>query len=397
MDAAHWTYKGEGNANLVLSYTGPEPALTGRVLRLRKATDDDVLVSEPSPYTLDDEIGFQSDVIAPLLGPEYVAQAQLVNVTPEFLQAVSQRVSAARPAVRRSRPLDLSQPHAALIKDLTYVPQGPDGKAPASFAVEIKHEVKRRTCRYCMHQQWKAKAAADKQHIAHSHVASTFCPLDLYSRDRVRVRAALDALLQNPQNNLRLFIEGHPTPLNSDHAQTVLAEQLQTDAGNAMDVLFEHLTQILISDNLLPRLRQHQQGLDRHDIEGVFPLYNAMSEAQQAAVPSLTEWKETISVYLARETNLNRTGAADTPLTTIAAGAQIIREYLVSATLKDCSVIISLWDGSLEQETSIEPNEGVLQLPDGGVLRYRVGVLDIDPKRAAKIPAHYTLDRDIVK
>ncbi|KAJ3178512.1 Inositol-pentakisphosphate 2-kinase [Geranomyces variabilis] len=410
MDPGHWAYKGEGNANLVLSYVGPDAALLGRVLRLRKATDDDLNAHSPSPFSLDYEIGFQRHVIAPLLGPEYVAPADLVEVTAAFLEEVSRHVSAARPPGRRSRPLDLSQSHAALIKDLTYVPRQRDGEAVRTIAVEIKpkwgflptspliapeHEVKRRTCRYCMHQQWKAKLAAQKQHDG--HVANAFCPLDLYSRDRARVRAAFDALLPNPQNNLRLFVDGQPTSLDSDQARSVLAEHFQTVAANAMDVLFEHLTNILLSDNLLPRLQQHQRGLDPLDIEGVFPLYDAMPEHLRTAVPTLDEWKEITDAYCSGATE-RRLAVEYQPSS--AESARVIREYLISATLKDCSVIITLWLESAKQSPPTEPNESVILLPDspdGSALRYRIGVLDVDPKRAAKIPAHFLLDRDIVE
>ncbi|KAJ3149934.1 Inositol-pentakisphosphate 2-kinase [Geranomyces variabilis] len=417
MDPTHWAYKGEGNANLVLSYVGPEAALMGRVLRLRKATDDDLDASEHSPFTLDYELGFQRHVIAPLLGAEYVAPADLVDVSLAFLEEISRRVSAARPPGRRSRPLDLSQPHAVLIKDLTYVPQRRDGKAVTTIAVEIKpkwgflptspliapeHAVKRRTCRYCMHQQWKAKVAATAQNPPHAaahdgYVANTFCPLDLYSRDRARVRAAFDALLPNPQNNLRLFVDGQPTLLDSDQARKTLAEQFQAGAADAMDTLFEHLTNILVSDNLLPRLQHHQRGLDPHDIEGVFPLYEAMPETQQTAVPTLEEWRETIDAYCANA-NAQPSDAENRPL--FSASTKATREYLVSATLKDCSVIITLWLEGADQNPPTEPNEGTIPLPDspdGDLLRYKIGVLDVDPKRAAKIPAHFTLDRDIVE
>ncbi|XP_044372019.1 inositol-pentakisphosphate 2-kinase IPK1 isoform X2 [Triticum aestivum] len=45
-DAADWVYKGEGAANLILSYTGSSPSMLGKVMRAKKVLNDK---AQPAP------------------------------------------------------------------------------------------------------------------------------------------------------------------------------------------------------------------------------------------------------------------------------------------------------------------------------------------------------------
>ncbi|KAI8917098.1 inositol-pentakisphosphate 2-kinase [Powellomyces hirtus] len=416
LDAALWSYKGEGNANIVVAYIGPDPLITGCVLRVRKALDEVVRLDEvpvPSPFTLQYEMGFQQHVVAPLVGPEYVGRMQLVNVNPTFLHNLSDSIADARPKARRTKLLDFSQPYAALIADLTYVPHlkmaSPTkvvaveikpkwGFLPTSPAIDSNNAIKLRTCRYCMHQLWKAKECE-------SHTASGFCPLDLYSREEDRIRKAFDSLLPNAQNNLRLFLDGQRLNLTLSTGAALNNFFHPADASahdpssTGLASLFENLIAILTRDNLLQRLRYHQRNLDSLDIEGIFPLYATLPDDVKNANPSLSEWKETMDLYQQR-IEQNDDIAAQLSKCSPKERLQFIHEYLLAATLKDCSIIIAMW---LEDPNSTEPsdtpaNEGTVRLDTSSqVLRYRVGILDIDPKRITKIPDYYKLDQNIVE
>ena len=56
-------------------------------------------------------------------------------------------------------------------------------------------------CRYCTHQRLKLSNGKIKS-------PSRFCPTDLVSGDETSMNYALDALLDNPQNNLKIFLDG---------------------------------------------------------------------------------------------------------------------------------------------------------------------------------------------
>ncbi len=132
-------------------------------------------------------------------------------------------------------PAELTDPlvPAILMTDYTYLaPTNPTCAAAASTShstvcIELKpkwgflpglvwaepwaaaaphHALKRSVCRFCMHQHTKHSS----QSVAKR---SAFCPLHLFSGQRTRVRQALRALLDAPQNNLTLFcVDRHSKP-----------------------------------------------------------------------------------------------------------------------------------------------------------------------------------------
>lgn len=82
------------------------------------------------------------------------------------------------------------------------------------YLSEETREIKTRTCRFCMHAHLKSAQGES--------VASGYCPLDLFSRDRQRVARALRTLWGvwiasgATVNNLRVFTEGQKLAPTAD-------------------------------------------------------------------------------------------------------------------------------------------------------------------------------------
>lgn len=66
---------------------------------------------------------------------------------------------------------------------------------------------------------------------------STYDPLDLFSTQPHRVQQAVLALFQNPQNNLRLFLHGHPLQLQSDNSLEAAAAAIAAAFGPSFSAM----------------------------------------------------------------------------------------------------------------------------------------------------------------
>ncbi|KNC96013.1 hypothetical protein, variant [Spizellomyces punctatus DAOM BR117] len=281
------------------------------------------------------------------------------------------------------------------------------GFLPVSPVINPAHSVKYTTCRYCMHQHWKGRK---HEH----HIQSSFCPLDLYSKDPQRVRTSLKSLLRSPQNNLKLFVDGMPIMLGQgqsiDKSFSVLESFFRRIVGESeapnvagVDHLVDLLTTIIVSDSLLQMLKYHQQNLDQYDIEGIFPWYDKLELDTKLHDPSIAEWNEIVQTYLRRISSPDAEMPRDWAECSLTEQLHYIYEFVLSATLKDCSVIITLWPEAEEDSYGrirCDPGEGegTIQLPSSTrLLRYKIRIVDIDPKRLGKIPSYFALDQNIVR
>lgn len=80
----------------------------------------------------------------------------------------------------------------------------------------------------------------------------------------------------------------------------------------------------------------------------------------------------------------------------------ILRRFLLAASAKDCSVMMTFCKVSAEyaeKHTFNDASEGVLSVDCTGTIehyQYRIGVVDVDPKPVSKITHYYQLDAAIV-
>ncbi|KAI8611588.1 inositol-pentakisphosphate 2-kinase [Chytriomyces sp. MP71] len=335
-------------------------------------------------------------VVSKLLGSQYAPRMTIVS-TPRCLyspqcqlEIESQRTHANRIVV------DYSQPWAVLMEDQTHFPSiVTDADDAAVFAIEIKpkwgflppphhmmhHPIKGRHCRFCMHSLLKTRSKP-------GFARSTFCPLDLFSCTHERVLKALRCLELEPGNNLRAFVNGNGVLAGSAND----AFQKTFRGGRALpSSIWDLVANILCYEPLLRRLSKHQRCLDRVGIEKLWEYQQRHGALQPESVD---EWKIVLLKYL--ETGFgNEANSVDPPhLKSIEPTQQSIFEFLMSASLKDCSIMISLRRKTTSFDTISQDATGIATLNDHS-FEYKIRVIDVDIKSVSKLAYYCYQDNDI--
>ncbi|CAG8481417.1 12931_t:CDS:2 [Ambispora gerdemannii] len=402
-----WQYKGEGNSNIILTYIGELDNFKLTVLRLRKSEeekkdalninnnsggfsnkqdeqqDNSIQSSSIDPQTF--TVFYVRDVIAPLIGTEHTSELALLRVTPTFLQKLSKSISSHRSSNRVNKDIDLKQRYAILSPDYTKFQSNNSSSSkqqesptntisieikpkwafiPTSTHIAASNSIKRKTCRFCMHQYYKHKTTT-------TAVVTDYCPLDLFSLKEDRLRRAIGALISTPVNNFKLFVDGLLVDLAKTNWQLLLkgffvhekngTNTLNEDndndnASKITEYLITLLTATILKEHILfSRLKHLQKTLDELDIEGIMkllssPTSSSSSYIQQlfAVEPSLEEWRTASLRYLERiekhtgngtlqssNFNDNNGSSNEKPLMDDAEIKQRILEFLFSTTLKD--------------------------------------------------------------
>lgn len=221
---SEWQYKGEGNANIVFAYRGTKSNLVGHVLRVRKKRPSQVghdvaaelekevwsSVLGTSEGGLPREVHYIATQLGPLLGSSYVNGGVLVPLPSEIMRLCQNRGVEVDP----TSPALLMTDHTLAVPTSEgsgqWMPIGPavcvEIKPKAGFITDSpwvapENRLKRQLPRFSLHQVYKFVKGKVP-------CLSTYNPLDLFSGEEGRMRRALQALMVEPQNNLRVFIDG---------------------------------------------------------------------------------------------------------------------------------------------------------------------------------------------
>ncbi|KAF9203343.1 Inositol-pentakisphosphate 2-kinase [Haplosporangium sp. Z 27] len=382
----YWKYRAEGNANLVLEYIGPNPRFKTTLLRLRKI-DQQIQDDDPT-YALNKkdistESLFASKVAGLLLGKEFVEQLVAIPLPSQFLNSLAISIESSRPENRLHKSIDCSQTAGFLVLDHTRFIK-PSANHP-SAAVEIKpkwgflttsafirkdQSIKKRKCRFCMYQHHKLGLGKEES-------ISEYCPIDLFSGKEALVEDSLRALVKTPQNNLRLFVDGVQKPISNEEMQRCLYDPSANviprtrslndynDESYQTTSLIDVLTKILVQSPLLRRLSRLQQALDSLDVETIHRFYVQLADPITNAVPdpTLEDYLKAAESFMYRtdmndsmdkdnETFMNGNDASlgfgpeddldDEHVVPSSLKLHYIHEFLLSATLKDCSILITV-------------------------------------------------------
>ncbi|KAJ6502037.1 inositol-pentakisphosphate 2-kinase [Mycena sanguinolenta] len=361
-----WSYISEGGANIVFVYQGPRSAFfDGTALRLRKRKRASVDKEEKEEHEIL-SVEYQKQCLERLIPLEHLPRLELVIVGADrdaWLQALAAECEPHRALERKETDrIDFMQSRALLATNVV---------GGGGLAVEIKPKwgflpsptylsdatrpIKTRTCRFCMHSHLKAQQG--------QMVCAGYCPLDLFSGNESRMKTALsglwDAWIESNGtiNNFKVFVRGRKIlPL-----QRSSIVGLVSDIADPKEALTSALLPVLMNTPVLRTLAHLQRTLDVLDIEGLAALYD-LASASTGADPTIAEWAEFVSAYLASPSSAPP-DAAHLRYHVLA--------HLLSATFKDCSVIV--------------------RVPDGTAT-----LIDLDPKSIGRLRKWECLDQEIV-
>lgn len=319
-----WTYRGEGNANVILALNGQN-----KVLRLKKSLKSDAPVlpklgknnetldllldkkelvnlpnlveyngenlpnnASPASYTctqqsvvqngssnnivhefmgtkLDEQIKISRSILerciwesrwwktfTKLLGTCYTIRdnekIEIVDLTSCNLSKLNQKLDLLRPEYRRHKLV--ASEYAVMFPDFTLMPDTDYLCYGDTFTFELKpkhgwtpyvinenESSEYAKCPYCLTQFLKFKKGKINK-------ISGYCPLDLFSGNIQRMTKALRSIIEVPQNNFKVFRNGHA--VDRSDLKMLLEDLFQTSftTDNADKNMFREYSQILKED-----------------------------------------------------------------------------------------------------------------------------------------------------
>lgn len=188
---------------------------------------------------------------------------------------------------------------------------------------------------------------------------SEYDPLDLFSQSKDRVHKAINALFTTPQNNFRVFLNGsliygslggiasnadnsNCTESTSNALEDIMKCIINGENGlcttNFIQLVAETVYQSKVTDRLL-----EVQKLDIYDIEGAIHAYYDIISQPCKICTEMGAEKSLHGIPLDRS-------------------MKILRDYLIAATAKDCSLMISFRQrseevGSLDNNVYLEATD----------------------------------------
>ena len=288
-----------------------------------------------------------------------------------------------------------------LMPDATLLP----GVAPSStVAFEIKpkfghiqqcdtvpqehRKLKHTLSRYQLHQRAKVQDGFVSEE-------SKYDPLDFFSGDRDRLRASVLSLFESPQNNFVIFINGE----RRNDSQTRISNQVWSDVSRIL--LLDSATQseikqytsdllslILSKENILQNILMAQK-MCSFDVQAMEKVARSLAQPgyQSEIFQSLSDspHDKALINLLSKSTSEKLNELAN---------------YCISATAKDCAIIISLEQVDVEFAEERLQGDAICSLGTcvlgPKIFNYKITTVDLDRKRLSKIKKHADLDRRIL-
>lgn len=375
---------------------GSEQWLNGHERLIWKDNPD--ILSSPSKEIAQQM--FVQNVMTPRLGSQHIDAGIRVLVSREFLESVEKNVLCQRPAWRiEAAKVNTNCDYALLLSDHSVFPHS-FVKGEPCISVEIKpkcgflpfsrfiaegNAIKKRVTRFRMHQILKLH----QQEIAQ---ISEYEPLDLFSGSKEKMHKAVKALFTTPQNNFRVFLNGSliygglgggtdsTSFMVGEAFEDVLKCVIQAEVGMRVESFLHLVSETVSKSGVLDRLLEVQK-LDTFDIEGAIHAYYDIVSEPCTVCRDLGE-----DIASHRYTSLHSIPSDES--------LKIVRDYLIAATAKDCSLMISF--APRKDGNSASPYSNVYLASTDQSFDYKAYFIDLDMKPLKKMQYYYELDQKIV-
>ena len=449
-EALGWEYVAEGGANVVFRHRDSAANIL-RVPKSNKFTDqskmfdfirDSVLptMNDRNIYALDElndsvacndyycqknESGDYYSIKSSNgeVDSGYRLYGKLVQPTSAaFLEDLNQKLcSSDRPQHRRDS--TLIQPNAA---EPAWLMLLPNMVAAGDICIELKPKsslgphstkhpkrydgmaMKQRTCRYCMHQEWKVhNGKIPKRRDSEKY----YCPMDLFSKDKERMQKAVLALMDNPQNNFKVFRPDGQEITPEIMASTKPSPQLTPISfkeltGMEQENLVEVLVEVLRESHVLDDLHRAHE-LDELDIERMWALHELIQSTSNCK--ELSKAKEglitssSLQGHADAKTLLSAIDCTDESNWLVIRNRyqQALEKFLLATTMKDCSILLTI-RRELSSPQTREKSQGEWSEMEyrircnGCAYRVLISIIDLDIKSESNLSKYYKLDQDIV-
>ncbi|CAJ0915678.1 unnamed protein product [Ranitomeya imitator] len=147
-------------------------------------------------------LDFGKHIMKQFLGENYVHHGDVVQLPLDFLKRLCVKVQSERPESRCEKDMDVSG-YAMCLPNLTRLQTFPFVEHRPIFCIEIKPK-----CGFIPSSAHITKEVKKKVAKGKWKRISKYCPLDLFSGHTQRMHFALMSLLQESQNNLKIFKNG---------------------------------------------------------------------------------------------------------------------------------------------------------------------------------------------
>lgn len=163
--------------------------------------------------------------------------------------------------------------------------------------------------------------------------------MDLFSGSKEKIHKAVKALFTTPQNNFRVFLNGSliygglgggtdsTSFMVGEAFEDVLKCVIQAEVGMRVESFLHLVSETVSKSSVLDRLLEVQK-LDIFDIEGAIHAYYDIVSEPCTVCRDLGE-----DIASHRYTSLHSIPSDES--------LKIVRDYLIAATAKDCSLMIS--------------------------------------------------------
>lgn len=350
---------------------------------------------------------FVNIILKPILG-DFVSTVSVVVLDQKQMETIRTSVTSFRPLKRLSK--NIYTPYALVMSDHCFLAED-DAKYPI-IAVEIKPKQgflnqqsnnSGQFCNFCIKQNYLSKTGKD------GGLKSKYCPLDLFSGNSRRMEGAIESLMEIPKNNLRIYMDGsllHDENTTETKKCDAMIKEIFQSVSTFRRILIEILKSTSSSGELSKNCHNQEDNwkIETHVLstrekkschdDETLPkncILDRILRLQTCSTSDIEAEKLVKNMTLRgfQQEEIQKIVSGDDRMLrdfSDEATKNIIKlqKYCMSVTAKDLSIILTISQKDVKDESE---DSSRITVNDRS-FRYKLSIIDLDPKSLDKIP-HY--------